>query len=742
METKAEDILSNFLSGEGTSDIHVFVSCLPESCHQKFRECSWISPVPSELQSNVILLADGGFNSQIFDLFDKLGLTVNEMISFLAISSNNSSPTTAEDQVALTLINCSIIENILIQFLQQTSSPSVILLKDALGDEAIGELLPHSLIRIFRHLFLPAGLNIRNLLWHGFMCSHELEGHYCSLFISLRTTCESLFRSHASLSLSFFTPLSINPSSPPPSSVYTPFLSFQSSFRNICPSSLLSLRSLFLLPNHFSSTLSALVDYQQNRPLLCLLKLLPALEHNLRYLFCLSNRLPEYLLAQDGAYYSTLDGFGQRSKHQLLLDPFLHPKHTLSSEESTPTPPLPSLQRRNRLLEVIGPGTYSLLVDLFFSDAGTNLRSLFAHDEINLAQLSAPYFDSCCGHRLTSGGLETESGRQREAEGAMELYLQEMALVLLVLYFGLCWRFESGESAAQRLTIHYLSQSGDVPTDLPPTPPTPLRGLSDSSPSAALFRECHFFVNNWRSHFHPHRLLSQLIQSAFEGVQCCSLALHSRRQISFPDTRHDPTTGGGGETRAQIVIEDCAFSEHSQSPLVQVWEKDFRLIALLAPEDIESVRQLQARDEDLFQTCPCSLRDQLALLCSAEQPKRVNEPKKVEKTVGQLVADISETCLSSMATLVTSSQSDLQSSPLALLLSHCYSSLARKITVLAPSPLSTASWRHSAALFTNHLSQFLDHLSDQMALSLLPGIACCGQLCQVPLTSCPSHPSP
>jgi hypothetical protein len=375
---------------------------------------------------------------------------------------------------------------------------------------------------------------------------------------------------------------------------------------------------------------------------------------------------------------------------------------------------------RNQLLEAIGPGAYSLLVDLFFSDAGTNLRSLFAHDEINLAELSAPYLTSDPG----LGKIEPDP------EGPIE----EMALVLMVLYFGLCDRFQSDKKEAGRLASRYLSQieSEAGPASLSPLSPSTQPAPIDASMTSAgvsLFHECHLFINDWRSHFHPHRILGQLLQTAFGAVASCSLVLRSRSQISFPDCRLElgDSAQESWESRVQIVIEDG--SAHSQA-LVNLWERDVRLVNLIAPLDLEWVRQHAGDDDDLPACRSQSLRAQL---CSAEQPlKRA----KAEKTIAQLVASISEICLSSLASMISlsaSRESDPHSLSLFALLSHCQSSHTRTIAVLSHSQpeLSTEAWAASLALFPERLSQFLDQLSEQMFLSLLPGVACCSQLCQV-----------
>ena len=85
-------------------------------------------------------------------------------------------------------------------------------------------------------------------------------------------------------------------------------------------------------------------------------------------------------------YFSTLDGFGQRSKHQLLLDPTLR-----SSGEP------------NRLPAVLGRGLHALLLDLFLHGGGPALRARYAHCE-------------ACGG-FTWRGDDGEGGGSERGEG-------------------------------------------------------------------------------------------------------------------------------------------------------------------------------------------------------------------------------------------------------------------------------------------------------------------------------------
>jgi hypothetical protein len=81
------------------------------------------------------------------------------------------------------------------------------------------------------------------------------------------------------------------------------------------------------------------------------------LEQCLRRVFAVVNQLPGHFFALTGRYYTTLDGYGQRDRHQLLLHPRL---------EDGGGP--------NGVWDELGDGTLACLLDLFMFDGGPNIR--------------------------------------------------------------------------------------------------------------------------------------------------------------------------------------------------------------------------------------------------------------------------------------------------------------------------------------------------------------------------------
>eukprot|EP00392_Amoebophrya_sp_AT5.2_P013226 g13342.t1 len=93
------------------------------------------------------------------------------------------------------------------------------------------------------------------------------------------------------------------------------------------------------------------------------------LEAELRAAFAHANGDAESAKARHGEYYCTLDGYGQRAIHQVLLDPEIFGKPGV----------------KNKLLQQLSPGCVHLLQDLFLQDGGPNVRAgLFHNNELRV----------------------------------------------------------------------------------------------------------------------------------------------------------------------------------------------------------------------------------------------------------------------------------------------------------------------------------------------------------------------
>lgn len=100
----------------------------------------------------------------------------------------------------------------------------------------------------------------------------------------------------------------------------------------------------------------------------------PALESALREMFVAVNDAPEVLVARLGEYYATMDGFGQSRVHDVIL----HPRRAPID------PARPDARRPNALPSKLPPGARNALEDLFMRDRGPALRAAYAHGSVSL----------------------------------------------------------------------------------------------------------------------------------------------------------------------------------------------------------------------------------------------------------------------------------------------------------------------------------------------------------------------
>lgn len=107
-------------------------------------------------------------------------------------------------------------------------------------------------------------------------------------------------------------------------------------------------------------------------------------EHALRLDWCRANQEPADCIAQSGRFYVTLDGHGQRHKHDLLLHPYrtAAQQHASSSIAAAADDDEENQESRrpNALVGELGGATVALLTDLFAAACGgPNIRACLAH---------------------------------------------------------------------------------------------------------------------------------------------------------------------------------------------------------------------------------------------------------------------------------------------------------------------------------------------------------------------------
>jgi len=263
------------------------------------------------------------------------------------------------------------------------------------------ERADHSLAPILKSLLLPFpghGLNLRNLLWHGFIS--DLPRPWFSLVLLLVYNLEK--QQDAKLSIyqeenEFFDPKSFNTLND-----LIEELSLSTSdienMSNWLPET--SHRDLFQL---------AITWRNENQYPACAAVLLSVLiEHGLRIRWCRINDRPCDLIAKPGAYFVTLDGHGQRNQHDLLLHPYM------GQDDNE--------RKKNLLFEYLGGGRIALLTDLFASSCGgPNIRAALAHGS----------WQSYIEDDLASMDIDTSSGPKKKKKN-MEVW--NIVRILLVAF--------------------------------------------------------------------------------------------------------------------------------------------------------------------------------------------------------------------------------------------------------------------------------------------------------------------
>mmetsp|Transcript_24935 Transcript_24935/g.55263 ORF Transcript_24935/g.55263 Transcript_24935/m.55263 type:complete len:807 (+) Transcript_24935:322-2742(+) len=249
------------------------------------------------------------------------------------------------------------------------------------GAGSVGEKF-RSLSAILRTLLLPSGINLRNLVWHGFLAT--IPRKWLALNVCLMLSLEEA-------------DLDSRDIDEPSSDTVTQSDAVRSSLERVAKLSMHEgTRSMMeygqvvmesddgLLHHRLVESVSSIVPashrsllrvavhrYARHYPVCFAAISSLIIEHSLRLLWCEENRKPEDMIALRGydRYYVTLDGHGQRDKHDIVLMPYL------STEDADGSQVLPE----NRLVQRLGGSALAFLSDMFTSPHGPNIRSAVTH---------------------------------------------------------------------------------------------------------------------------------------------------------------------------------------------------------------------------------------------------------------------------------------------------------------------------------------------------------------------------
>jgi hypothetical protein len=228
----------------------------------------------------------------------------------------------------------------------------------------ICQMEDENLSGISKLLLLPTpGLNLRNLVWHGFIGT--LPRAWLALVLVMTRIVQGNKNSAA------LTPPEL-PAEVMPLRSNDALQSVLAVGDKVISQEHLESSSIkeWLPPSH-RGLWDLVVQWigEGTKPTFTLAILTILLEHALRIDWCRVNKRPDDLLARPGAFFVTLDGHGQRHVHDLLLHPYLM---TQNEDEHA--------RARNKLVDHLGGSTTALLTDIFASSCGgPNIRATVSH---------------------------------------------------------------------------------------------------------------------------------------------------------------------------------------------------------------------------------------------------------------------------------------------------------------------------------------------------------------------------
>jgi len=323
------------------------------------------------------------------------------LASLLRLSEDGVS---SRNVVAVLLALC-FLESTLHQLVMSRSEAKIgraPLLKDLLLKMAATEE-DQALAPLLRCLLLPSGLNLRNLVWHGFV--GKLPRPWVSLvWVLLHQAASKVEPEQQHRAGDSSIPLGqhqldgvLEPIHPELKRVADLGRAMMKDWRLHDPSAgssavpdwlpssdhldLWNLSLAWMLDHDVSSSSSACASsaMDTDTPAATIAAIWMVLaEAGLRRDWCLANnREEEDGKARPNVMYVTLDGHGQRNKHNLLLQPYLTDKkcNRVATVEQT--------LQKNALVNQLGGSCHAIWTDLFVSPSGPNLRATVAHGSWN-----------------------------------------------------------------------------------------------------------------------------------------------------------------------------------------------------------------------------------------------------------------------------------------------------------------------------------------------------------------------
>lgn len=231
------------------------------------------------------------------------------------------------------------------------------LLRDLLASKELAQVFGQSVMDVLK-VFVgsPCGLNLRNILWHGFASPQEIPPKYCSTMLLLTAGLGQLLKAYLQQTEFALVPRPLR--ALPSREDLAVFPDVTSEVLSVLEE--VMKKSTFILKIMLPYWEDALIKFKSHRFADCAVLLLPQLETGLRRVFATVNKCPQRLVtAESTALYTTFD--------EILA------KHLNDG-------------KINQLPLFLGEPAMEFLWDFLNHQEGPRLRDHLSHGEINFPE--------------------------------------------------------------------------------------------------------------------------------------------------------------------------------------------------------------------------------------------------------------------------------------------------------------------------------------------------------------------
>lgn len=316
-----------------------------------------LCPLCHAIHKEIIHLEQLEFEEQFIERLQWTGCSERFIKCLSLLKSSNP----ADHILCLLLLTSSLehaLGDVYLSFSGSAHCPS--LLKDLLATSELKDVFGETVMRLLYILIgPPSSLNLRNVLWHGFVAPGEVPVQYASFLLVITASmycklenepfCSRKIRRRPLRKLSVDAGMQLN---------VFPLIKISD-----MPEVLeLFHANFFIIPNMLPLWLQAVDYFVQKRFDFCMVLLLPQLEHGLRRLFaCVNNSPQRVMTAESTVLYTTFDE---------ILSPVLPD----GSE--------------NLLRQEIGDEYLEMLLDVLVHSEGPRIRDHISHGEVDLSEIS------------------------------------------------------------------------------------------------------------------------------------------------------------------------------------------------------------------------------------------------------------------------------------------------------------------------------------------------------------------